>query len=311
VQIDAARQSDLDAITAIYNHVIETSTAVFSDDPVSVENRREWWSERRERGFPVLVARDGPDVLAFGSFGDFRAWPGYRSTVEHSVHVAAAHRRRGIGRQIVEALIREARKLEMHVMIAGVDATNEGSLALHRRLGFVEVGRFPQIARKFDRWIDLVLLQLALDEPVSAEPPASFHVLPAGASYWRPSNQMRVENTDLAKQLEMTALGARLWRLAPGQASTRHRHVRQDELYVLLEGTGRMRVEQELLTLAPLSAVAVRAPAVRQLFNDTDDDALWLVVGAPREGANTLEMSPEVVALLYPDGPKALPPELS
>jgi L-amino acid N-acyltransferase len=311
VQIDAAREPDLDAITTIYNDVIATSTAVFNDEPVSVENRRQWWSERRARGFPVLVARDGAEVLAFGSFGDFRAWPGYRTTVEHTVHVAAAHRRRGIGRRVVEALIGEARSLELHVMIAGVDATNEASLALHRRLGFVEVGRFPQIARKFDRWIDLVLLQLALDEPADVETPASFRVLPADEAYWRPSNQMRVQNSDLARQLDLTSLGARLWRLAPGQASTRHRHVGQDELYVVLEGTGQMRVEQELLTLAPLSAVAVRAPAVRQLFNDTDDDALWLVVGAPREGANTLEMSPELLALLYPDGPKALPPELS
>jgi L-amino acid N-acyltransferase YncA/uncharacterized cupin superfamily protein len=311
VHLDAAREADLGSITAIYNDVIETSTAVFSDDPVSVDNRREWWAERRARGFPVLVARDGAEVVGFGSFGDFRAWPGYRTTVEHTVHVATAHRRRGVGRLIVEALIREARRLELHVMVAGVDATNEASLALHRRLGFVEAGRFPQVARKFDRWIDLVLLQLALDEPVTAAAPAGFRVLPAGESFWRPSNQMRVQNTDLAKQLDMAKLGARLWRLAPGEASTRHRHVRQDELYVVLEGTGRMRIEQELLTLAPLSAVAVSASTLRQLFNDTDADALWLVVGAPRESANTLEMPPELLALLYPDGLGALPPELS
>ena len=164
MDIDAARETDLDAITAIYNDVIATSTAVFNDAQVDVEDRRRWWRERRERGFPVLVAREGGQVLGFGSFGDFRAWPGYRTTVEHTVHVAAAHRRRGIGRQLVEALIRDARALGMHVMIAGVDAANEGSLALHARLGFVEVGRFPEIARKFDRWIDLVLLQLTLDE---------------------------------------------------------------------------------------------------------------------------------------------------
>ena len=131
VDIDAARETDLDAITAIYNDVIATSTAVFNDAQVDVEDRRRWWRERRERGFPVLVAREGGQVLGFGSFGDFRAWPGYRTTVEHTVHVAAAHRRRGIGRQLVEALIRDARALGMHVMIAGVDAANEGSLALH------------------------------------------------------------------------------------------------------------------------------------------------------------------------------------
>jgi phosphinothricin acetyltransferase len=163
VQIAAAEESDLEGITAIYNDVIARSTAIFSDDPVSVENRRAWLAERQARGFPVLVAREHGEVLGFGSFGDFRAWPGYRTTVEHSVHVRADQRRRGIGAQLVRALIDEARALGMHVMIAGVVSTNEASLALHRRLGFVEVGRLPEVARKFDEWLELVLLQLALE----------------------------------------------------------------------------------------------------------------------------------------------------
>jgi uncharacterized cupin superfamily protein len=140
---------------------------------------------------------------------------------------------------------------------------------------------------------------------------ARFRVLEAGDAFWRPSNQMGVQNTDLAKQLGIATLGARLWRLVPGQASTRHRHFDQTELYVLIEGTGRMRVDGEPLTLAPLAAVAVEPSAIRQVFNDTGEDALWLVVGAPPEAANTLEMTPERLAALYPDGPKALPPELS
>jgi uncharacterized cupin superfamily protein len=139
----------------------------------------------------------------------------------------------------------------------------------------------------------------------------SFRVLPAEAAYWRPSNQMGVLNTDLGKQLEADTLGARLWRLRSGQASTRHRHREQVELYVLLEGTGRLRVDDELLTLEPLSTVLVSADSVRQLFNDTEADQLWLVVGAPPEAANTLEMTEAELAALYPDGPKALPPELA
>ena len=138
-----------------------------------------------------------------------------------------------------------------------------------------------------------------------------YRVLPAADAFWRPSNQMGVLNTDLAKQLEASTLGARLWRLTPGQASTRHRHASQEELYVLLEGTGRIRVEDDLHTLAPLSALVIEPGTVRQVFNDTDADALWLVAGAPPEAANTLEMTPEQLAHLYPDGPKALPPELT
>jgi len=139
----------------------------------------------------------------------------------------------------------------------------------------------------------------------------AFRVLPAADAFWRPSNQMGVLNTDLAKQLGAATLGARLWRLAPGQSSTRHRHTHEDELYVVLEGRGRVRVGDELLTLEPLSALYVEAETLRQVFNDTDADALWLVVGAPPEAANTLEMSEEQLAYMYPDGPKALPPELT
>ena len=139
----------------------------------------------------------------------------------------------------------------------------------------------------------------------------AFRVVSAADAFWRPSNQMGVLNTDLAKQLDAATLGARLWRLKPGQASTRHRHTRQDELYVLLEGRGRVRVDDQLLTLEPLSALYVEAKTVRQVFNDTEADALWLVVGAPPEAANNLEMTAEQLAHLYPDGPKALPPELT
>lgn len=138
----------------------------------------------------------------------------------------------------------------------------------------------------------------------------SYTVLASEEAYWRPSNQMGVLNTDLAKQLDAADMGARLWRLAPGQASTRHRHVRQTELYVVLEGTGRIRVADDVLTLDPLSTLLVGPDTVRQVFNDTAQDALWLVVGTPAEAANTLAMTPEQLAMLYPDGPKALPPEL-
>jgi len=129
--------------------------------------------------------------------------------------------------------------------------------------------------------------------------------------FWRPSNQMGVENTDLAKQLEASRLGARLWRLAPGQASTKHRHHEQEELYVLLEGTGRIRIGDEVLTLAPRASLLIEPGTVRQLFNDTGSDQLWLVVGAPQEAVtSTLEMTEETLAFMYPDGPRAMPPEL-
>jgi mannose-6-phosphate isomerase-like protein (cupin superfamily) len=140
---------------------------------------------------------------------------------------------------------------------------------------------------------------------------AGYRVLQAADAFWRPSNATGVLNTDLGKQLESDTLGARLWRLRPGQATTKHRHRAQAELYVLLEGTGRMRIGDDVLTLEPLSALVVEPRTVRQAFNDTEVDALWLVCGAPPEPGNTLEMSPETIADLYPDGLTALPPELA
>jgi quercetin dioxygenase-like cupin family protein len=140
---------------------------------------------------------------------------------------------------------------------------------------------------------------------------AGYRVLHAADAFWRPSNATGVLNTDLAKQLAADSLGARLWRLRPGQAITKHRHREQSELYLLLEGTGRMRIGEDVLTLEPLSALVVEPRTVRQAFNDTDADALWLVCGAPPEPGNTLEMSPETIADLYPDGLTAPPPELS
>jgi quercetin dioxygenase-like cupin family protein len=139
----------------------------------------------------------------------------------------------------------------------------------------------------------------------------AYRLLPAADAFWRRSNQMKVLNTDLAKQLEATQMGARLWRLEPGQASTRHRHAEEEELYVLLEGVGRIRIgDGDPLTVEPLDALIVEPRTIRQVFNDTDADALWLIVGAPQGPANTLEMTPEQLADLYPDGPQALPPEL-
>jgi quercetin dioxygenase-like cupin family protein len=139
----------------------------------------------------------------------------------------------------------------------------------------------------------------------SYRPLVAYRVLHAEDALWRPSNLLGVMNTDLAKQLEVDVLGARLWRLGPGEANTKHRHHEQWELYVLLEGQGRLRADGDLLTLQPLSAVVVEPHTVRQLFNDTDAEQLWLVFGAPQE-----DLTPDDREWMYPDGPRARPPEL-
>jgi L-amino acid N-acyltransferase len=162
MQIEDATERDVPQLTAIYNEIIATSTAVFSEEPVSLESRHRWLMAHREASHPVIVARVEGEVAGFSAYGEFRAWPGYSSTVEHSVHVAPEHRRQGIGRALLEELIERAREAGLHVMVAGIDAENHPSLRLHEELGFEHVGRMPEIARKFDHWVDLALLQLAL-----------------------------------------------------------------------------------------------------------------------------------------------------
>jgi phosphinothricin acetyltransferase len=162
VTVRDAGEADLGGLLAIYNEVIENSTAVFSDQQVTLEDRADWLAARQGDGFSVLVATDPGGVVAFGSFGAFRTWPGYRFTVEHSVHVRADRRGEGIGTAVLAALIERAAALGMHAMIAGVEAENAASIRLHERLGFSVVATLPEVAWKFDRWLDLVFLQLLL-----------------------------------------------------------------------------------------------------------------------------------------------------
>ena len=157
--IAASSRAQLPEILAIYNEVIRNTTAVYSDQEVTLENRERWFDAKGAQGFPVLVATDSSGVVGFGTFGEFRAWPCYRASVEHSVHVRADFRRRGVGRALVEALIDAAAAMQKHVMIAGIDAENVNSISLHESLGFQVVGHFHEVGRKFDRWLDLKFMQ--------------------------------------------------------------------------------------------------------------------------------------------------------
>ncbi len=157
--IREAARSDLPGILGIYNDVIATSTAVYAEQPVSIEDRLAWFEARCAAGYPVLVACVADDVIGFSSFGDFRAWPGYRYTVEHTVHVRADQRGKGVGSALVQALFPYARGLGKHVMVGGVDAENSASIRMHERLGFERVAHFREIGFKFGRWPDLVFVQ--------------------------------------------------------------------------------------------------------------------------------------------------------
>ena len=157
-----ARGEDLAEILAIYNEVIRNSTAVFSDSEFDAERGAEWFAGKRSSGFPFIVARDISGIVGFGSFGEFRAWPCYRHSVEHSLHVRSDRRGQGIGRALLVELKARAAAMHKHVMIAGIDADNRASIHLHETLGFNTVGQFREVGFKFGRWLDLIFLQCIL-----------------------------------------------------------------------------------------------------------------------------------------------------
>lgn len=159
-----AAAADAAGIAAIYNAAVARTTAIWNEIEVDAANRRDWIAARQAQGYPVLVAigADG-GVAGYASFGDWRAFDGYRHTVEHSVYVRDDARGAGLGRRLMEALIARARMLGKHVMVAGIEAGNTGSIALHEKLGFERVGLMPQVGTKFGRWLDLAFLQLMLD----------------------------------------------------------------------------------------------------------------------------------------------------
>jgi phosphinothricin acetyltransferase len=163
MEIRDAGREHIEGITAIYNDAVEHTTAIWNETKIDGANRLAWLSDRRRAGYPVLVALDDQDVLGYASFGDWRAWDGYRHTVEHSIYVRADQRGKGIGEALMLVLIERARKIGKHVMVAGIEAKNAPSIRLHEKLGFEQVGHLKEVGAKFGAWLDLAFLQLTLD----------------------------------------------------------------------------------------------------------------------------------------------------
>jgi L-amino acid N-acyltransferase len=167
MQIRDAVQADFDQITAIYNEVLTTSTAIYNDHPATVEERISWWRSRIAQGFPVVVAAEGAHIAGFATFSDFRAWPGYRFTVEGTVHIHAGSRGQGVGTELLKAIIAGAKAMGKHVMIAGVDSENSASLRFLERFGFERAGTLREVGYKFDRYLDLVFLEYWITPPMT------------------------------------------------------------------------------------------------------------------------------------------------
>lgn len=161
--IRPARDDDAPAIAELQNALLGTTTIEWTETPHTPDDAVRWIHDHDT----VLVAEEDGDVVgvaAYGTFRDIVQRPGYRFTVENSIHVRQDHWGSGVGRDLMVALIADARDAGKHVMVAAVDGENDGSVRFHERLGFVVVGRMPELGEKFGRWLDLVLLQLRLDD---------------------------------------------------------------------------------------------------------------------------------------------------
>lgn len=170
-QIRDAQATDLPAIRDIYNDAVRSTTAIWNEQTVDLDNRQAWLSARQAQGYPVLIVVDGDEnVLGYASFGDWRPFDGYRYTVEHSVYVRNDQRGNGLGSLLMTALIERARACGKHIMVAAIESGNATSIRLHERIGFVTTGQMPQVGTKFGRWLDLTFMQLNLNP--GALPPA-------------------------------------------------------------------------------------------------------------------------------------------
>jgi L-amino acid N-acyltransferase YncA len=159
--IRPATESDLAAINDIYNHYVLHSTCTYQDQPESIEDRRDWFNHHGDR-HPVTVAEANRQVVGWGSLSPYHARSAYRLTVENSVYVHHEHHRCGVGSALLRDLIARARALGHRAIIAGIDAEQTASVALHAKFGFLKVGHLRQVGFKFDRWLDVIYMELLL-----------------------------------------------------------------------------------------------------------------------------------------------------
>ncbi|QDH17880.1 GNAT family N-acetyltransferase [Swingsia samuiensis] len=166
--IRKAKSSDLPALLKITNYAIEHTDALWINTPFTLDQRQRWMEDRRAHGFPVFVAvNENNELLGYASYGPFRAFEGYSQTIENSVYVGHQHQGKGVGRRLLAELIDHAKEAGFHVMIAGITAGNDASVALHKSFGFEQKGLLSQVGFKKGRWLDLLFMTLLLEKDTS------------------------------------------------------------------------------------------------------------------------------------------------
>ncbi|HHR7575350.1 TPA: N-acetyltransferase family protein [Staphylococcus aureus] len=162
--IRCAKKEDLNAILAIYNDAIINTTAVYTYEPQTIDERIAWFETKQRNHEPIFVFEENGSVLGFATFGSFRPWPAYQYTIEHSIYVDASARGKGIASQLLQHLIVEAKAKGYRTLVAGIDASNEASIKLHQKFNFKHAGTLTNMGYKFDYWLDLAFYELDLKD---------------------------------------------------------------------------------------------------------------------------------------------------
>lgn len=162
MNIKLASRSDVPAMREIFNEVLRNSNSIYREEDVSLEERYEWFDEKINHGFPIFGAYEDDKLIGYAGYGTWRAAQGYRKTVELTIYVDAKYRGSGIGTNLMQTLINKAAEDRFHVMVGAIDAENHGSIEFHKKFGFVETARMPEVAQKNGHWLTLVFMQKQL-----------------------------------------------------------------------------------------------------------------------------------------------------
>jgi len=160
--IRKASKEDLNAICDLQNHHILHTDDIYSEELKSLSELKSWFERQKKDGFPIIVAETNGVFAGFANYSEFRKRPCYRTTVEHSVYLKAEFKSKGLGAALMKELFKIAQSNQVHAMLGGIDSKNLGSIAFHQKLGFKEVGRIPEVARKKGKWLELVMMQKVL-----------------------------------------------------------------------------------------------------------------------------------------------------
>lgn len=164
-QLRCAQRQDLAQILSIYNAEIQMGTANWGEQEKSLADFQHWFEQLNAQNFPLFVAEDlaSQKIAGYADYAPFRAISGFKHSVEHSVFIDPEFTRQGLGQALMLKLIEHARQHHIHVMIAAIDSENQGSILLHKKLGFLQTGYLPQVGQKFGQWRNLIFMQLILD----------------------------------------------------------------------------------------------------------------------------------------------------